>query len=45
MKQVPTWGIGLHNIHAVCQKYNGTMQAELRNGMYCLDMLFFFSQQ
>ena len=19
MKQVPTWGIGLHNIHAVCQ--------------------------
>ena len=45
IKQVPEWGIGLQNIDMVCKKYGGTMQVELKNGMYCLDMLFFFSQQ
>lgn len=43
IKEVPEWGIGLHNIYAVCQKYNGTMHTEMKNGLYCLSVLVVIS--
>lgn len=42
--QVPEWGIGLHNINAVCQKYNGTMHIEIKNSFYCLNVLLVIPQ-